>query len=371
MRNPSRRDFLRRAGALAGSAGVGGAFLAGCTRKSVTSSAPPPPSSGPAKVAADEEPGKMTALEGSGEPAAPPAGVKVARTDAGGSPLVCARGGESPGALVRAAIEQLGGMAAFVKAGQKVCLKPNASWDRTPKTGANTDPELLAEVAKMCKEAGAKEVVAVDYTLASEPLVFNELGSAMESAGGAFVELRGSDEAMFEVLPYVAGLQALPKFLPEEKAAFDALQADVIINIPVLKTHSATGLSLGMKNLMGLTYNRGQYHGQAGDESTGSPMLDLAIADLGMLFKPKIALTIVDACYVMRSEGGPRGRDEEDGDPMFHVLAGTDIVACDAQAAMLFGFSQSELAAKVPAITAAANAGVGSLGPADTSWIQA
>ncbi len=374
MDKPNRREFLRRAGALAGSAGLGGAFLSGCTRKTATPSAtPPPPSSGPAKVADEGETPKMTELSGPEKPStgSTPAGVKVASTDVGGSQLVCAHGGESPGALVRAAIETLGGMAAVGKAGQTVCLKPNASWDRTPKTGANTDPELMSEVVKMCKEAGAKEVVAVDYTLASDPLTFNELGAATEDAGGTFIELRKSDEAMFDVIEYVPGLKALPKFLPEEKAALDAMRADVLINIPVLKSHSATGLALGMKNLMGLTYNRSQYHGQSGDESSSSETLHLAIADLGILFKPRIALTIVDACYVMRSEAGPRGRDDEDGDPMFHVLAGTDIVACDAQAAMLYGLDQAELATKVPYITAAADAGVGSLGPADVSWIEA
>lgn len=66
---------------------------------------------------------------------------------------------DSPAALVRKAVKALGGMGKFVKKGSKVLIKPNIAFARPPEAAANTNPEVVAELVRLCLEAGAKEVI--------------------------------------------------------------------------------------------------------------------------------------------------------------------------------------------------------------------
>ena len=66
--------------------------------------------------------------------------------------------------LTRKAVEALGGMERFVSKGETVCIKPNIAWNRKPEQAATTNPDAVAEVVKMCLEAGASEVKVLDNT---------------------------------------------------------------------------------------------------------------------------------------------------------------------------------------------------------------
>ena len=76
-------------------------------------------------------------------------------SQAGGCDLVAVMGGE-PAEMFRKAIAEFGGMGKFVKAGQKVVVKPNIGWDKVPELAGNTNPELVSEIIKQCFDAGAK-----------------------------------------------------------------------------------------------------------------------------------------------------------------------------------------------------------------------
>src|SRR4030043_1007403 len=79
----------------------------------------------------------------------------------------------------------------------------------------------------------------------------------------------------------------------------DVLDDSVLINIPVAKSHSTTGVSLGMKGLMGLIWERESFHSQFN--------INQALADLATVIKPR--LTILDATRALVS-GGPGGPGE-------------------------------------------------------------
>lgn len=70
--------------------------------------------------------------------------------------------GEDPRQLVRRAIQELGGIQRFISRGDVVVLKPNVAWDRTPQQAANTNPEVVAEMVRLCRQAGAKNVIVTD-----------------------------------------------------------------------------------------------------------------------------------------------------------------------------------------------------------------
>ena len=77
--------------------------------------------------------------------------------------MVAVMGG-SPEAMFDLGIQELGGMGAFIQKGQKVLVKPNIGWDRTPEFAANTNPNLIARIIEHCFKAGAKEVYVFDHT---------------------------------------------------------------------------------------------------------------------------------------------------------------------------------------------------------------
>jgi len=91
----------------------------------------------------------------------------------------------------------------------------------------------------------------------------------------------------------------------------------VLINLPVAKTHSATGVSLGIKGLMGLIWDRESFHSKYN--------INLALADLATVIKPQ--LTILDATRALAS-GGPGGPGEVQKPNL--IIAGIDPVAVDS-----------------------------------------
>ncbi len=130
----------------------------------------------------------------------------------------------------------------------------------------------------------------------------------------------------------------------------------MFINVPVLKHHSSSMLTIGMKNLMGVVWDRGYWHGHS---------LMQCIADMATYRKPD--LTVVDAYRVM-TRNGPRGISEADVMTLKTQLLSTDPVAADAAAAKLFDAEclgpkaiTSTKPEEVPYIVKAAQAKLGSM----------
>lgn len=242
----------------------------------------------------------------------------VAAENQSGVDLVAIRGGE-PDVMFRKGIEVFGGMKAFVKKGNRVVVKPNIGWDVSPERAANTNPKLVGEVVKACIEAGAREVLVFDHTCDQWQRCYTNSGieKAVLDAGGKIVP--GHSESYYQTV------QVNGKALKEAKEHEAVLQADVFINIPVLKHHGSTKVSIAMKNLMGNVWNRGIWH---------ATDLHQCIADFAAYRKP--TLTIVDAYAVMK-RNGPRGVSVSDVTVLKAQIITRDIVAADAAAAKLFG----------------------------------
>jgi len=253
-------------------------------------------------------------------------------------PVVVVAEKDKPAELVRKAIKALGGMGRFVKKGNRVLIKPNIAFARPPEGAANTNPEVVAELIQLCFEAGAKEVIVLDYTLDPARITYEMSGiaKAAEAKGARVV--------------YVSPRDFVPIEVPKGKilSAYDVrvlkqvLDADVFINVPIAKTHGSARLTLGMKNLMGIIQDRGAWH-RSGD-------LHQCIADFVTAVKPH--LTVIDAIRILAS-GGPKGPGRVEQKDT--IIASTDIVAADAYATTLFGLTPND----VPHIIKAAELGVG------------
>lgn len=234
--------------------------------------------------------------------------------------LVAVMGGE-PDAMFKRAIAEVGGMGKFVKKGQKVVVKPNIGWDKTPEEAANTNPILVGEIVRQCLAAGAKEVIVFDHTCDNWIKAYKNSGiEAAAKAAGAKV-IPGNNEVDYKPISLPEG-----KKLTESTLHQAILNCDVWINVPILKHHGGANMSISMKNLMGICHDRRIFH---------STDLQQCIADMCTLSKRPV-LNVVDAYRVLK-DNGPQGKSLADVVLAKALFLSQDIVAVDTAATKFFG----------------------------------
>ena len=260
-------------------------------------------------------------------------------------PPVVKRTGLNIPELLDMTLAPLGGMSRFVRPGDRVVVKPNIGWDRTPELGANTHPQLVRAVIEHCLEAGAAEVRVFDNTC-NDPrrcYVHSGIQEAVETLRSSKARIEHMDRRAYQDVAISRGqdLSSWSFYRP-------AIEADRFINLPVAKTHSIATLTLGMKNIMGVIGgNRGRLHRNIGD----------SVTDINLVVHSD--LTIVDATRIMVANG-PQGGRLSDVEQRDTLIASPDIVAADSLAATLFGYRPEQ----IPTVAAAARRGLGVMDPA-------
>ncbi|MCJ7715743.1 MAG: DUF362 domain-containing protein, partial [Anaerolineales bacterium] len=239
--------------------------------------------------------------------------------------LAVARNGD-PEDMVRKAVEALGGMKRFVKSGDQVIVKPNICVAyHGYKYGATTNPWVVGAVVKLALEAGAKRVRVLDFPFggtAEQAYAVSGIKDEVNKAGGKMVVMSN--------LKYVETNIPQGKSLKSTRIYDDVLNADVLINVPIAKHHELARLTLGMKNLMGVIYNRSMMHADLGQR----------LADLNS--RVKSSLVIVDAVRMLMNHG-PSGGNLNDVKKADTIIASPDVVAADSYASTLFGISPNDL----------------------------
>jgi len=237
-------------------------------------------------------------------------------------------------------------MGAFVSRGDVVVVKPNIGWDRTPEQAANTHPDVVIAVAEMCLAAGAKSVRIFDRTCNEPRRCY--VSSGIQDAVERFARKNDVGDALrlYHVEDRKFVRTAIPGALAlaEWELYRDALEADKIVNVPIAKHHSLAGVTLGLKNLMGVMGgNRGQLHFR----------LPECLVDVQRRLPAR--LTVIDAGRVL-VRNGPSGGNLSDVKAVGMAFASPDVVAADAVAAeKVFGLAPQD----VPHIRKALEAGVG------------
>ncbi len=251
--------------------------------------------------------------------------------------LVEAEGNDPYVNTVRA-VEEMGGMKKFIKKGDVVVVKPNIAWDRTPEQAANTDPKVVAALVELAYKAGAKRVNVFDIPCNEDARCYKNSGIAQAAKEkGAYVYFADHWNIVRAHFPYKSQMEGWPILR-------DAVVCDKFINVPVLKHHSLTGLTLSMKNLMGVcSGTRGLIHVNIGPK----------LADLADFISPD--LTVIDATRVLIRHG-PSGGSLADVLKMNKVLVATDPTLADSFASTLVGRDPLS----IPYIKAAAQRGFGS-----------
>jgi uncharacterized protein (DUF362 family) len=316
MTELSRKNFLRFLAASLSS--LGSLYLAGCLDQDkllsrvvspdkITSTAFLPDPTEPESTATQEPISTETSTP---SPAPTPADLAVARN------------GE-PEEMVRAAVKALGGMGKFVKPGDEVVVKPNICVAyHSYEYAATTNPWVVGAVVKLALEAGAKNVKVMDYPFGDpsggeQAYYKSGIQAEVQKAGGKMVLMSG--------IKFVQTAIPEGKDLKSARIFDDVLRADVLINVPIAKHHELALLTLAMKNLMGVIYDRQYMHAKLGQR----------LADLST--RVRSHLVIVDAVRMLMAHG-PSGGDLGDVRKEDTIIASADIVAADSYAATLFGY---------------------------------
>lgn len=241
-------------------------------------------------------------------------------------------------AALNMALGAIGGIKRFVKPGEKVVIKPNVGWDRTPEQAANSNPHLIGELTRMCLSAGASQVVVTDVTCNYAPRCFIRSGirETVEKAGGKIILARDQDFVKTDLGGEILSVWPVLRHF---------MECDKLINVPIVKDHTLSTCTIGMKNLYGILGGRRNQLHQA---------LDQSIVDLARFCTP--TLTVVDATRVLL-RGGPTGGSLDDVAIENVVICGTDQVAADARGVEFLGLS----ADKIGHIKLAHQAGLGEI----------
>jgi len=242
----------------------------------------------------------------------------------GGVPDLAQVTGEDPAQITKEAIKIVGGMKTFISKGDKVLVKPNIGWDRTPQLAACTNPDVVKAIVELCFEAGAKGVTVLDNPCNPARRTYSRSGiSKAAKEAGAKVPYPNDHKLKKTALQ--------GESLKEWEIYSDFIETDKIINVPATKHHSLSLVTLGMKNWLGACGgNRNQLH----------QGLDAAMVDLAAFFKP--ALTVLDA-YRVLFRNGPQGGRLSDVKELKTVVAGVDYVAIDALGSTFLDVNPQEL----------------------------
>ncbi|MDR2937032.1 MAG: DUF362 domain-containing protein, partial [Rikenellaceae bacterium] len=225
-----------------------------------------------------------------------------------------------PVAMLNRMLTEMGGMAKFVKKGQKVVIKPNIGFDKGPQTGSNTNPQLIGALVKQCKDAGASEILVFDHTLNDWRNCYQNSGIEKEVVDNGGKMVPGNDESFYVDVQLPRGVK-----LKNTKIHRDLIDCDVWFNVPALKNHGGAKMTAAMKNYLGIVWDRRIFH---------SNDLQQCIADINTWSK-KPALHIVDAYRVVKTNG-PGGKTPEDVTVAKALFASADPVAVDTAAAKFF-----------------------------------
>ncbi|HHW73754.1 MAG TPA: DUF362 domain-containing protein [Firmicutes bacterium] len=254
-------------------------------------------------------------------------------------------GREAIAAAVRRAVTLAGGLPEAVRPGAVVLLKPNlVEIPYTRESGAVTHPGVCLAVAEMVRERGALPIIADAAGMGSDTeAVITFMGyDQLRSDGYTVLDLK-KERSVWVENPAAA-------VLPRLRVYEWALTADLLINLPVMKTHDQTEVTLSLKNLKGLLddCSKKAMHRRA---------LFRGIPEIAAFFRP--SLTILDAIYTQEGVGPVYGDPVE----MDLILAGRDMVALDTVAGAIMGYRPEE----VPTTMLAAGMG---LGTADLEKIE-
>jgi uncharacterized protein (DUF362 family) len=269
-----------------------------------------------------------------------------------------------------------------VREGDRVFVKVNGTMDKPRESGAVVDAQVLRAVIEEALAAGAAEVAVGDAAVLDQGgtlPIFERIGyvEVARATGAKLLDLNSSPYARVRVPGGGWAYRSL--VIREELRAYD-----VVLNVPKMKTHVTTGVTLGLKNIFGMTpmnpvmgYSKASFHGEVPEaeltQSTPPEVMARAHAQAFLEGRPsgqsndKLIRSVIDHNLIFPSslvviDGviGMQGNGPWEGDPIHSnvLIAGYDLFATDVVATRLMGYSNPE---QMPLFDYAVRAGLGDL----------
>jgi len=233
---------------------------------------------------------------------------------------------------------------------KRVLLKPNIGRNVEAKTGITTHPEVVAAAIDAFQEAGAEVAVG------ESPITGVTMFEAFENSGITSVaESRNCRLIDMDARRYVPVEIAKGVAIKSLKLCREIVEYDIIVSIPVMKTHMHTVVTLSVKNMKGCLWRRSKVDLHMLAELSGhrEKPLAIAIADMASVLRPH--LSIIDGTIGMEGLGPSAGKAKS----MNVVLVGVDAFATDSAACELMGICASD----VPHLRIGAQRGYGVISP--------
>jgi uncharacterized protein (DUF362 family) len=236
---------------------------------------------------------------------------------------------DTPAQILQTALQGLGGLERFIKTGQTVAIKPNATWAYPPKTASSTDPDFLTAVIQAVQAAGAGRIIVMDHCSiepgADDALRINGIGQLVKDLGIDYVfpDRFNAPASTYTKIDLPQG-----KANQSIRVIKAAVEADVRINLAVAKTHNVAKFSMCLKHMMGFLQQPGLLHSN----------LEQGIADLSTPSSMQAQLHILEAIRVRIPFGSfptCAGPETDITNPLMvarrnKVIAGVDPVLVDA-----------------------------------------
>jgi uncharacterized protein (DUF362 family)/Pyruvate/2-oxoacid:ferredoxin oxidoreductase delta subunit len=229
---------------------------------------------------------------------------------------------------VRNVLKLLGGMRAYVRKGDKVLLKPNLLSAKHPNRWVTTHPLIVKAVAQLVQEEGGIPSIGDSPAIGSIHRVASQTGMK-----------KVADELGCPLMEFEKVAQIRTRYdytFRRIELAKAALETDVIINLPKVKTHGMMLLTIGVKNIFGCIpgIRKAQWHLKAGtDHFYFAGML----VELCQIVKP--TLTIVDGIVAMEGNGPSNGTPH----PLGLILAGGNPLSLDVTISRILGVPPEKL----------------------------
>ncbi len=251
-----------------------------------------------------------------------------------------------PAKSIPALFEAVGGLKSLITkdiAQSTVLIKPNLCLPHGPEMGTTSAPDVIEALCLFLESQGVKKIIIADHTLRQFRSIKNTALQEIISKHQRVKLILANEQRHYQPVQ-VAG-----KVLHDTEILKMLSRVDLLINLATAKHHSATNVSLAIKNLMGLIWNRSIFHTD----------LDLpqAIADLAQVIRP--GLNIIDASRVLLN-GGPTGPGPIVKDS--RLFAGFDILALDSVVVSKYNFGGKTMTAKeVPHLWSAYQNAIGEI----------
>jgi len=227
--------------------------------------------------------------------------------------------------MINAALDDLGGLHHIIPSGRRVLIKPNLVIAKTNDTGATTNPEVVEGLIQEVLKTNPVEIALGESSTAGD----NTMRAFRVTGMDKIAQKYGVKIIDFKKTPTITKDVPLGKEIKNVKIFKPVFEYDYFINVPILKIHGETTVTIGLKNLKGCIHDQEKHRFHRLN-------LHQCIVDLNTVIKPDLTILDATTCSLQWELGG-------DPVKLDTIMIGKNVLAIDMIAASLLGYGIDEV----------------------------